>query len=209
MHGPVLANPDESSGQNRKKLDEAAGLRLAATGIAAAFAASLAILVCPVGGAFAAPPTVQVEVANPATNPALTSSVDDPGRIAYESNVNCSVFGGVFCTATFAAVPQGQRLVIQHISGGLLFVNDPRLVLVSTQGSPNQGISAFFASSPVSTTHSLFDQAVQQYFEGGSTPVVEIAGLASDFEKDFPQSVTLTGYLLKCSAATPCAPIAP
>jgi len=102
---------------------------LAATGIVAAFAASLAILVCPVGGAFAAPPTVQVEVANPATNPALTSSVDDPGRIAYESNVNCSVFGGVFCTATFAAVPQGQRLVIQHISGGLLFVNDPRLVL--------------------------------------------------------------------------------
>ena len=102
---------------------------MAATGIAATFAASLAILVCPVGGAFAAPPTVQVDVANPATNPALTSSVDDPGRIAYESNVNCSVFGGVFCTATFAAVPQGQRLVIQHISGGLLFVNDPRLVL--------------------------------------------------------------------------------
>ena len=210
MYSPVLANPGESSGQNRKKLDEAAGQRLAATGIAAAFAASLAILVCPIGGAFAATSTVQVDVINPAANPALTSSVDDPGRTAYESNVNCSpVSGGISCQANFSAVPQGQRLVIQHISGGLAFDSDPKLVQVSTKGSPNQGISAFFVSSLVSTSNSLFDQAVLQYFEGGSTPVVEITGLAASFLANFPQDVTLTGYLLKCSAATPCAPIAP
>ena len=126
----MFANPGKISGQRQKKLDEAAGQRMAATGIAATVAASLATLVCPVGGAVAAPPTVQVDVANPATNPALTSSVDDPGRTAYESNVNCSpVSGGISCQANFSAVPQGQRLVIQHISGGLLFVNDPRLVL--------------------------------------------------------------------------------
>ena len=183
---------------------------LAATAIAGAFAASLAILVCPVSGPFAASPTVQVDVINPATNPALTSSVDDPGRTAYESNVNCSpVSGGISCQANFSAVPQGQRLVIQHISGGLAFDSDPKLVQVSTKGSPNQGISAFFVSSLVSTSNSLFDQAVLQYFEGGSTPVVEITGLAASFLANFPQDVTLTGYLLKCSAATPCAPIAP
>jgi len=61
---------------------------------------------------------------------------------------------------------------------------------------------------PLSTTHSLCDQVVLQYFEGGSTPVVEITGLASSFATDFPQEVAPTGYLLKCNAATPCAPIA-
>ena len=91
----------------------------------------------------------------------VTSSVDDAGRTPYESNVNCSpVSGGISCQANFSAVPQGQRLVIQHISGGLAFDSDPKLVQVSTKGSPNQGISAFFVSSLVSTSNSLFDQAV-------------------------------------------------
>lgn len=84
MHSSVLANPGEISGQNRKKLGKAAGQRSAATGIAAAFAASLAILACSVGSAL-------VEVGNSATKPALTSSVDDPGRIAFESNVDGQV----------------------------------------------------------------------------------------------------------------------
>jgi hypothetical protein len=136
---------------------------LAATGIAAAFAASLAILVCPVGGAFAAPPTLQVDVANPATSPALTSSVDDPGRIAYESNVNCLPQGGS-CKANFAAVPQGHRLVIQHISAELEFVTDPQLVNVATQGSANQGVSAFFVPSIANAPFSLFDQACPTIF---------------------------------------------
>jgi hypothetical protein len=210
MNSSAFANPSEISRQKRKKLHQAPGERLAATVIAAAFASSLAILVCPAGGALAASPTVQVDVVNPATNPALTSSVDDPGRTAYESNVNCSpVSGGISCQANFAAVPRGQRLVIQHISGGLAFDSDPKLVQVFIKGSPNQGISAFFVSSPVSTSNSLFDQAVLQYFDGGSTPVVEITGLAASFLATFPEDVTLTGYLLKCNAATPCASIAP
>jgi hypothetical protein len=206
----VFMDPGEISGQRQKKLDEAAGRPMVATGIAAAFAAGLAILVSPVSGAFAAAPTVQVDVINPATNPALTSSVDDPGRTAYESNVNCSpVSGGISCQANFSPVPQGHRLVIQHISGGLAFDSDPKLVQVSTKGSPNQGISAFFVPSLVSTSNSLFDQVVLQYFEGGSTPVVEITGLAASFLANFPQDVTMAGYMLKCNAATPCAPIAP
>ena len=91
MHSSVLANTGEISGQNQKKLGKAAGQRSAATGVAAAFAASLAILVCSVGSALVAPPAVQVEVSNSATKPALTSSVDDPGRIAFESNVDGQV----------------------------------------------------------------------------------------------------------------------
>jgi hypothetical protein len=212
MRSSVLVKSGEISEQNPKKRHEAGGQRLAATGIAAAFVTSLGIFVCPVGGARAAAPTVQIEVGNRATNPVLTSSVDDPTRTAYESNVNCSLLSqGIACQANFAAVPQGQRLVIQHISAALLFTSDPQLVQVSIKGSPNQGISAFFVPSPISTTNSFFDQAILQFFDGGSTPVVEINALASNFSADarVTQPVTLTGYLLTCNAATPCAPIAP
>ena len=66
MNISVFANPSEISGQRPERLRQAAGQRLAATGIAAGFAASLAILVCSVGDALAAAPTVQVDVANPA-----------------------------------------------------------------------------------------------------------------------------------------------
>ena len=88
MHSSALA---KFSGQNRRRLGKAAGQRSAATRVAAAFAASLAILVCSVGSALVAPPAIQVEVSNSATKPALISSVDDPGRIAFESKVDGQV----------------------------------------------------------------------------------------------------------------------
>src|SRR5262249_795318 len=59
----LFANLSAISKQKWKKLDEAAGQRLAATGIGVAFAASLGTLVCPASGALAAQ-TVQVDVVN-------------------------------------------------------------------------------------------------------------------------------------------------
>ena len=203
MYSPVLANPDESSGQNRKKLDEAAGQRLAATGIAAAFAASLAILGCPVGGAFAASATAQVDVANPATNPALTRSVDDPGRIAYQSTAAC-VPNFTTCSFDFPAVPQNHRLVVQHVSAALLVVVDARGAQVTLEGGANGAFSSFIAP-PSFLRASLFDQPVLQYFDAGSTPIlVAIA----DVMLTSVSSATISGYLLDC-AKTPCEPIAP
>jgi hypothetical protein len=208
MTGSAFRNPSEISRQKRKNLEEAAGQRLMATGIAAAFAASVAILVCPVGGALAAPAAAQVEVVNPATNPAPTSSVDDPGRTAYEARLNCSpIFQNFGCVYNFAAVPAGSRLVVQHISAGLFFSGSPTFVQVGISGSANSGFSGFLA--PIAGIRSFFDQSVLQYFEAGSQPSVFI-----ESDKVFnlisnAQPVTLTGYLLKCSAATPCAPIAP
>ena len=56
---------------------------------------------------------------NPATSPALTRSVDDPGRIAYQSTAAC-VLDTDACAFDFPAVPQNHRLVVQHVSGLLL-----------------------------------------------------------------------------------------
>jgi len=58
-------------------------------------------------------------VVNPATSPALTRSVDDPGRIAYQSTAAC-VLDTDACAFDFPAVPQNHRLVVQHVSGLLL-----------------------------------------------------------------------------------------
>jgi len=60
-----------------------------AAGVAAALAASLTAFVASSDGARANPPTSNVNVVNPATEPALTRSVDDPGRIAYQSEASC------------------------------------------------------------------------------------------------------------------------
>ena len=65
----------------------------AAAGVVAAFAASLTALVVPIDGARANSPTSNVIVVNPATEPALIRSVDDPGRIAYQSTATCDLPG--------------------------------------------------------------------------------------------------------------------
>ena len=110
----VFTNHGKIRAQTAAKLDKASRRRLAATGIAAAFAASLAILVAPMDGAFADPPTSKVIVVNPATNPALTRRMDDPVLIPHESQQNIDAGQDAFI---FPVVPAGDRLAIQHVSG--------------------------------------------------------------------------------------------
>jgi len=77
----------------------------AAAGVAAALAASLTAFAAPIDGAVAAPPlTVNVVVDNPAKDPALTRSVDNPGRIAYQSS--------------FRRIDLFDQPVLQYIDGG-------------------------------------------------------------------------------------------
>jgi hypothetical protein len=87
----------------------------AAAGVAAALAASLTVFAAPIDGARAASPTSNVIVVNPAKEPALTRSVDDPGRIAYQSSTTC-VLDSDACSFDFPAVPKNHRLVVQHVS---------------------------------------------------------------------------------------------
>jgi hypothetical protein len=203
MHSSMLPISGEISRQNPKILDRAAGRRVPATGIAAALAASLAILGCPVGGAFAASPTVQVDVVNPATNPGLTRSVDDPGRIAYQSTASC-VLASNDCSFDFPAVPKNHRLVVQHMSGFLLFDGSAKGALVLLEGGANNARSSIIAP-PSFQTESSFDQPVLQYFDAGSAAHI---GVFADAPLNSDSSTTISGYLLDC-ATTPCAAIAP
>jgi hypothetical protein len=154
-------------------------------GVLCAALASLAILASPIQAAFGAVTQVR--------------EVDDPGRIAYESEQ--SIEGQV---VVFPKVPAGHRLVIQHVSAEVNFnqkVNDLVQVLVAG----GQGSSNFLA--PFSLGVSFFDQLVQLYVDAGKTPNVQFV---ADFglTQVSGGSVTLTGYLVDCTAA-PCATIAP
>jgi hypothetical protein len=183
MNSSVFANPSEISRQKRRKLHQAAGQRLAATGIAAAFAASLAILVYPVGGAIAAQATQIREV-------------DDPGRIAYESE---QIIGQGQDRFIFPVVPAGHRLVIQHASAIVIF-NSAVSEVTAAVSSP-EGFSTFLP--PILSNSTRFDQLVQLYVDAGNHPIV-VVGANSTVSAG---NMTLTGYLLDCTIA-PCAQIA-
>ena len=156
-------------------------------GVLCAALASLAILASPIHGALGAQATPVREV-------------DDPGRIAYESEQSIGA-GQDF--VFFPKVPAGHRLVIQHVSAELHFqsaVSGQVQVLVSS----GQASSNFLA--PFSQTLAGFDQLVQLYADAGATPAVQFV---ADFGLTQVSNgfLTLTGYLLDCTAA-PCATIA-
>jgi hypothetical protein len=173
--------------------------------------ASLALLATPIEWALADKPSTPVTVTNPAASPALTSSVDDPGRIAYQSvqtPPNCAGANG--CAFAFAAVPTGHRLVIQHVSGELILTGTPIAVHVTLLSSISSPRSSFFVPfvGLTNLSDSYFDQPVLHYFGEGDVPGGEIDLIGNSTANTFSDViVTLTGYLLDCTEI-PCAPIA-
>jgi hypothetical protein len=145
-----------------------------------------------------------VTVENSAANPAVTSSVDDPGRAAYQSVQQANCFsGGQFCIAGFSAVPPGHRLVIQHVSGSLVY-SSPAANVVSFVENSQGAVSVFNVATP-QQPFIIFDQPVLVYLDAGESPSagVETGSVGTLANGQF----TLTGYLLDCTI-TACAPIA-
>jgi hypothetical protein len=147
-----------------------------------------------------------VTVVNPATNPAKTSSVDDPGRNPYQFFKNLQPCVHTTCQATTPPVPDGKRLVVQHVSafGALTSPGNVVEVVVST---PTAVLSTF-APPVFGTTNQgfAFDQPVLGFADAGQTVTVFIStnGSFDQAASDF----VVTGYLLDCSV-NHCAAIAP
>ena len=165
-------------------------------------------------GAAQAVVSTLVTSVNTSANPVPTSSVNvtDPGRIAYQSTVTptaCS--GNSQCFSDFPAVPAGHRLVIQHIGGFVVLTAQPTSTDVYIQDNTiGTTFGAFFVpSNPLpSGFESLFDQAVLGYVDAGDFAIVAVDVQGNSVFNTGTQEVTLTGYVLDCSAA-PCAAIAP
>jgi len=156
--------------------------------------------------------TPNVHIVNTSSSPALTSSLDDPGRHPYQATVSrpsCqATSGGENCGFLFPLIPLNRRLVVEHVSGIFSFTAVPT-ILYAGVGSP---VAANFFPIPQATVAppgalTSFDQATKLYFDTTTlSPLVSLAFLGTANLQG--GSVTLTGYLLDCAAA-PCAPIAP
>jgi hypothetical protein len=133
---------------------------------------------------------------------ALTSNMDEPGRIPYTTAISSTgTTGGGAVFFAGPAVPANRRLVITFVSGN-----------IPTGDTSASGILEFFSSSqgqdvrgvvPVGSAN-VFSQPTQIYFNAGESPTV--------FTNKPPQfggsEVILSGYLLDCTAAA-CAALAP
>jgi len=153
-----------------------------------------------------------VEVVNPTTSPVPSLNVDDPGRIAYQSEIDmngkCS---GAGCSFDSPVVPAGHRVVVQHISGSISYVSAPTVITVDAFAGTTSHLADFYAPIPPGLLFSQFDQPALFYVDSGQVATVFVAlwGNLSMFvtAADIVQAVTLTGYELDCTVAN-CAAIA-
>jgi hypothetical protein len=182
--------------------------------LASAAFASLALLAAPIEKALADKPASPVTVVNPATNPAVTSSVDDPGRIAYQAQASARTDSGgcssVFsaCTFTSPVVPAGKRLVIQHVALQVSLAVPPVpsgvVVIIRNANAPEPSLLSSFVV-PLIQSIASGDQAVQFYVDGGGSFVTDVDLIGGN---PIGADINFTGYLLDCKV-NECAAIAP
>jgi hypothetical protein len=172
---------------------------------AVALAAALVNLFAPqsVHGAVAA----LVQVSNPATNPALTSRIDDPGRIPYQKNFSCQLPVGNGCTVVTGPVPANHRLVVEFVSGNVSFSGLASFSQVNLMTAGGD-LAAFFtpvASFCCGSNGTEFNQPVRVYVDQNQSLSVRIV---ADVNVNITYGeLMVSGYLLDCNAG-PCATVA-
>jgi hypothetical protein len=88
-----------------------------------------------------------VKIVNTTSAPAITSRMDDPGRVPYQSAFNgISACGGQnYCLNVFPPVPAGHRLVLTQIAGAhLISVPGPIAIRVNFGLSGPSGVVTQF-----------------------------------------------------------------
>jgi len=157
--------------------------------------------------------TPNVTLSNTNTTPVFTSNTDQPGRIAYQSQVdNTATCSGNNCFFDFPNAPGGQRVVVEHVSGLIDFATTPTLVLVTLNNGSGEPVSSFLAPVLAGAGLTAFDQPVLAYFDPsqfGGIIEVQVSLFGGTFSTTGgAQIVNLSGYELSCNSATPCSPIA-
>src|SRR5262245_9338101 len=148
------------------------------------------------------------------TGTARVANVNDPGRTPFQRSVDlvgtdCSLT----CAFTFGPVPSGKRLVLEQVSGALLFDGANTFkagACVFAQGAASSSPLACFNYANPGDTGTEFVQPLKLYFDAGQTVLVNAGSgtTVGRFQGNGGQLATVSGYLVDCSAA-PCAAIAP
>ena len=126
-----------------------------------------------------------------AQRPALTKSVDEPGRTPYfdvvENFTPCSPSSS--CGVVFKAVPAGYRLVVTHVSVYIVSCSSTLAYLTSAAGLSR----AIFLPTPVAVGNGscVSSGPITYYGEPGETPrVYEVGNSTTGLH------ASLTGYLV-------------
>ena len=142
----------------------------------------------------------------PANRVLADPSDRDDGRIPYQFFKNLQPCTST-CSVTTPAVPNGKRLVVQHVSAFGALTSQGTFVEVVVSSGP--AVLSTFAPSVFGNPGNqgfAFDQTVLGYADAGSTVTVFISsdGNLNNTASDF----VVSGYLVDCEA-NHCAPIAP
>lgn len=144
-----------------------------------------------------------VQVVNTNANPVINSRMDDPGRIPYLFGTNPNITCTNICTFNLPAVPAHHRLVLDHLGGTVPLTAhgfvEAQLNCLNCADVRNNGILV----PDTGVIISVFSTPVHLYFDAGEIPQLNLDAGATIID----QAVTVSGYMLDCSAA-PCAAIA-
>jgi hypothetical protein len=146
-----------------------------------------------------------------ADKPATTYNVDEPGRVPYQTGLNCTVdpnSTNARCTAQRGPVPAGRQLVIREVS----------LFLRLSGVNAGSGTQLLFGLGPNHQPHpfnvSVFNPLGNSgghvqllvFFEAGHTIDVDISlPFPVQFDPSAAQILFLRGYVVDCTVA-PCSP---
>lgn len=133
-----------------------------------------------------------------------TFNLDEPGRIPFQQTLHkegqCT---GNECFFSFGFVPQGKRLVMTRISGANVLNAAPSQVFIFANNGSGSSIANFLA--PVANNTIMFDHQTELYYDSGQFIEIQVAPFPSTFVGGTAlQVVTVGGYMVNCSAATPC-----
>ena len=145
-----------------------------------------------------------VRVLNTSSGPAITSHIDDPGRIPYQSSQTANCEGMTQCFFQFPAVPANHRLVVQRVTGYYTMSAGSAPASLGLRSAGGGFVTNFLTPIDASHNLNLFDIAVLLYFDAGQQPetIAEVTGTYNGSANS-----TLMGYMIDCSAA-PCSAIA-
>jgi len=135
-------------------------------------------------------------------------NVDEHGRIPFQMTQHregqCA---GNECFFSFGFVPQGKRLVLTRISGANVLNAPPSQVFVYANNGTGSSVANFIA--PVANNTVSYDHLTEAFYDAGQFIEIQVAPFPSTFlGGNALQVVTVAGYMVTCSVATPCSPFA-
>lgn len=149
------------------------------------FAAAM-VLVALFGKFYAVPAMAQ------AVSAMLIRNVDEKGRAPYMHYAVRVCQGDAICDLHFPAVPEGKRLVVEHVNGGVSFAaNTLRFTALVAPQNTQFLLPARRITDP---NLMIVNEAVLAFFESGQSPVFRV-GLSSTTDTT-PINAAISGYLV-------------